>query len=64
MGDFLPRLPEGLRAFALYVQAHYLYLKEEYEKSLGLVEGTLAMQSSVYPIPCHLPAPGGGDGPR
>lgn len=59
MGDFLPRLPEGLRAFALYVQAHYLYLKEEYEKSLGLVEGTLAMQSSVYPIPCiylHLVA--------
>ena len=57
--DFLPRLPEGLRAFALYVQAHYLYLKEEYEKSLGLVEGTLAMQSSVYPIPCiylHLVA--------
>ena len=57
--DFLPRLPEGLRVFALYVQAHYLYLKEEYEKSLGLVEGTLAMQSSVYPIPCiylHLVA--------
>ena len=41
------------------MQAHYLYLKEEYEKSLGLVEGTLAMQSSVYPIPCiylHLVA--------
>ena len=25
--SFLPLLPPGLRAFALYVQAHYLYLK-------------------------------------
>ena len=25
--DFLPLLPPGLRAFALYVQAHYMYLK-------------------------------------
>ena len=29
MGDFLPRLPEGLRAFASYVQAHYLACQEE-----------------------------------
>lgn len=26
--SFLPLLPEGLRSFALYVQSHYLYLKE------------------------------------
>ena len=31
--SFLPLLPPGLRAFALYVQAHYLYLKKEYSKS-------------------------------
>lgn len=38
---FLPLLPPGLRSFALYVQAHYLYLQEEYEKSAGVVEATL-----------------------
>ncbi len=57
--EFLPLLPPGLRAFALYVQAHYTYLQEEYEKSLGIVEATLAMQPEVYPIPAiylHLVA--------
>ena len=58
-GDFLPLLPPGLRAFALYVQAHYLYLKEEYALSAGMVEGALAMGAKVYPIPAiylHLVA--------
>ena len=41
--SFLPLLPPGLRAFALYVQAHYLYLKEDYANSAGMVEGS----------PCH-----------
>lgn len=56
---FLPQLPPGIRAFALYVQAHYLYLKEEYEHSAGLVEATLAMGAAHYPIPAiylHLVA--------
>ena len=56
---FLPLLPPGLRAFALYVQAHYLYLKEEYGHSVGLVEATLAMGAKAYPIPAiylHLVA--------
>ena len=48
--EFLPLLPPGLRAFALYVQAHYLYLKEEYARSAGVVEATLAMGASAYPI--------------
>ena len=39
--DFLPLLPPGLRAFALYVQAHYLYLKGEYGRSVGVVEATI-----------------------
>lgn len=43
METFLPLLPPGLRAFALYVLAHYLYLKEEYGQSVGIVEATLAM---------------------
>ena len=48
--EFLPLLPPGLRAFALYVQAHYLYLKEEYAHSAGIVEATLAMGADAYPI--------------
>ena len=48
--DFLPLLPPGLRAFALYVQAHYLYLKGEYGHSAGIVEATLAMGADAYPI--------------
>ncbi len=49
--NFLPQLPPGLRAFALYVTAHYLYLKEEYARSAGIVEATLAMGAASYPIP-------------
>ena len=57
--SFLSLLPPGLRAFALYVQAHYLYLKEDYANSAGMVEGALAMGASAYPIPAiylHLVA--------
>ena len=57
--EFLPLLPPGLRAFALYVQAHYLYLQGEYGQSIGLVEATLAMGAEQYPIPAiylHLVA--------
>ncbi|MGI5953784.1 LuxR C-terminal-related transcriptional regulator [Dysosmobacter sp.] len=48
--DFLPLLPPGPRAFALYIQAHYLYLQQEYGKSVGIVEATLAMGAEQYPI--------------
>ena len=57
--DFLPQLPMGSRAFALYVYAHFLYLQKEYGASLGLVEGALAMSAGQYPIPAiylHLVA--------
>ena len=50
METFLPLLQPGLRAFALYVLAHYLYLKEEYGQSAGIVEATLAMGADAYPI--------------
>lgn len=49
--DFLPLLPIGLRAFALYIQAHYFYLKGDYGKSVGIVEATLSMGAEQYPIP-------------
>ena len=57
--EFLPLLPPGLRAFALYIYAHYLYLQENYGASAGMVEATLAMGAARYPIPAiylHLVA--------
>lgn len=51
MKDFLPLLPPGLRAFALYVQAHFLYLQQDYGRSAGIVEATLSMGAAHYPIP-------------
>ena len=57
--DFLPRLPFGLRAFALYVEAHSLYLQKNYEKSIGIIESALTMGAEQYPIPAiylHLAA--------
>ena len=58
-GDFLPLLPAGLRFFAMYVQAHYLYLREDYGRSAGMVEATLSLGAERYPIPAiylHLVA--------
>lgn len=49
--EYAPLLPPGLRVFALYVQAHYVYLQKEYERSLGIVEATLSMEKEIYPIP-------------
>lgn len=44
-------LAPGLKMFALYVKAHHLYLGKEYEKSLGIVDATLALQEKQYLIP-------------
>ncbi len=57
--EFIPSLPLGLRAFALYVQAHHLYLKKKYECSIGIIESALIMGAEHYPIPAiylHLAA--------
>lgn len=57
--DYLPLLPMGLQIFSLYVMAHYTYLQGQYEKSLGIIEATLALQAENYPIPAiylHLAA--------
>ena len=32
------------------MQAHYLYLQQQYDKSVGIVEATLAMGANRYPI--------------
>ena len=49
--DYLYLLPNGIRLFALYVQAHYTYLQEDYGRSLGIAETALALQPQIYPIP-------------
>ncbi len=49
--EFSAPAAAGLRAFALYVQAHYLYLQGDYAHSVGIVEATLSMGASSYPIP-------------
>lgn len=57
--EFLPLLPPGLKAFAIYVQAHYLYLQGDYGHSVGVAEAALAMGGERYPIPAiylHLVA--------
>ena len=57
--SFYTRCPRACGAFALYVQAHYLYLKENYTQSIGIVETALTMGAGQYPIPAiylHLMA--------
>ncbi len=44
-------LPPGLRLFALYVQAHYAYLQEDYRGSIGIAETALTIQPVIHPIP-------------
>lgn len=59
MEGILPLLPQGLRAFALYVRAHSLYLEGQYGLSAGVSEAALAMGGNRFPIPAiylHLVA--------
>ncbi len=49
--QFIHLLPTGLRLFALYVQAHHMYLNKEYWASIGVIETALALQGETYPIP-------------
>lgn len=59
MEKVLPLLPQGLRAFALYVQAHFLYLKGQYALSAGIAQAALTMGGDRFPIPAiylHLVA--------
>lgn len=49
--DYIRHLPQGLRSFAAYVQAHYAYLNGQYGTSVGIAETALAMEAELYPIP-------------
>lgn len=48
--DYLTELPIGMRLWGCYVLAHEAYLKQEYEKSLGIVQTCLMLTTKVYPI--------------
>lgn len=48
--DFLPYLPAGIRAYAIYILAHNAYLNEEYERALGLCQSVFLMLDGCYPI--------------
>ena len=48
--DYLTELPTGMRLWGCYVLAHEAYLKQEYEKSLGIVQTCLMLTTKVYPI--------------
>lgn len=59
MEKVLSLLPQGLRAFALYIQAHSLYLKGAYALSAGIAQAALTMGGNRFPIPAiylHLVA--------
>lgn len=49
--EYVRYLPTGLRAFAAYLMAHELYLKENYERALGVLDATVLSISEPYPIP-------------
>lgn len=44
-------LPKGLKIFAAYIMAHKAYLDKEYSRAVGLVEASLAIKDSDYPVP-------------
>ena len=48
--DFLPSLPSGLRAYAVYVLAHNAYLHKEYKRALGLCQSVFLMLDGCYPV--------------
>ena len=48
--NYLTELPVGMRLWGCYVLAHESYLKQEYEKSLGIIETCLTLTTKTYPI--------------
>lgn len=50
VAENLTELPKGMRLWGCYVLAHRAYLKQEYERSLGIAETCLMLSTKVYPI--------------
>lgn len=51
LNSYLCLLPQGLKVFGCYVLAHQAYLNGEYEKGIGIVETSLALEGESYLIP-------------
>lgn len=51
LNNYLSLLPPGLKIFGCYVMAHQAYLNGEYEKGIGIVETSLALEGEDYMIP-------------
>ncbi|MCD8119582.1 MAG: helix-turn-helix transcriptional regulator [Lachnospiraceae bacterium] len=43
-------LPPGLRLFACYVRAHQAYLKQDYSRSIGIIDTAIELTPQVCPI--------------
>ena len=48
--QYIPYLPIGQRLFAVSLLAHEIYLKQDYAKAKGVVQGAFLMTDGVYPI--------------
>ena len=48
--QYIPHLPTGQRLFAISLLAHQTYLKQEYAKAKGIVQGAFFMANGIYPI--------------
>lgn len=51
LNSYLCLLPPGLKVFGCYILAHQAYLNGEYEKGIGIVETSLALEGESYLIP-------------
>ena len=49
--QYIPYLPTGQRLFAISLLAHETYLRQEYARAKGLVQGAFLMADTTYPIP-------------
>lgn len=49
--QYIPYLPIGQRLFAISLLAHETYLKQEYAKAKGIIQGAFLMADKTYPIP-------------
>ena len=48
--QYIPYLPIGQRLFAVSLLAHEIYLRQDYAKAKGVVQGAFLMADGVYPI--------------
>ena len=48
--QYIPYLPIGQRLFAVSLLAHEIYLRQDYAKAKGVVQGAFLMTDGVYPI--------------